>query len=136
MKLLKKEYRFVNKWFKLRCLICIIFLFSTTFAFGQRYKIAPLYDFFQQHADSTIILSHLQTIYDYPEYYIVSKTGDTINMYTYRYLTPLKTSGKVIVPGAIAKRVNEVNLEAMIAIPYINALFQVKVMSKDSLKLV
>jgi len=137
MKLLKQEYQFVNNLPSSSRIITLVFLglLYTNFTYGQRYKSAPLYDFFQQHADSTIILSHLQTIYEYPDYYIVSKTGDTINMYTYRYYAPVKTSGKVDVPKAIAQRVNKVNYEVMKGLPDINALFQVKVVSKDSLNL-
>jgi hypothetical protein len=135
MKLLKQEYQFVNNRSNSLFLtkLVFLFLFWTNVTYGQRHNSAPLFEFFQQHADSTIILSHLQTIYDYPEYYIVSKTGDTINMYTYRYYAPIKTPGKVDVPKAIAQRVNKTNYEAMRALPDINALFQVKVVSKDTL---
>lgn len=108
-------------------------LLCTEITFAQGTKSAPLFDYFKDNADSTIVLSHLQNINLYPEYFIVSKKGDTINMYTYRYRTPIQIVSGIDVPGTMAKRIWKENMAAASKAPDINLFFEVKVLNKDSL---
>jgi hypothetical protein len=108
--------------------------FNVNIASAQRFKSAPLFDFFQKTADSTMILSYIG-LEEYPDYYIVSKTGDTVNMYTYRYKNLIEPSPNVIVPRAIAKLISHRNMIMMMQQPPdINALFEVKIVDKETLK--
>jgi hypothetical protein len=110
----------------------LVFLNADVANAQKTFKSAPLFDFFKTYADSTIVLTHLQNVYEYPDYFIVSKSGDTINMYTYRFRNLIEP-GKVDVPRAIARVIGHTNYLAMQQAPDINTLFEVKVVDKHTL---
>jgi len=122
---------------KLIALLCILTAFSLTRpekCVAQHKKIPPLFSFLQDSADSTMVLSFTNNWDSSYNFYILSKKGDTINMYTYRYQPPVKVLAGIDVPKRIAKRITKVNMSAYGAPPDVNAFFEVKVLAKDSLK--
>ncbi|MGO4875639.1 hypothetical protein ACEN2P_03480 [Pedobacter psychrotolerans] len=135
MMLIMPEQPFVNRNYLKLVLLLIVICFNTlnvVDVYAQKHQSAPLFDFFEKNADSTIVLSHLQNIYEYPDYFIVSKKGDTINMYTYRYRNLIETP-HVDVPKAFAKAIARVNYTAIDQAPSINTLLKVMVVDKQSL---
>lgn len=130
------EQPFVNRNNSKLVILLVVICFNVlnvVDAYAQKHKSAPLFDFFQKNSDSTIILSHLQNIYEYPDYFIVSKKGDTINMYTYRFRNLIETPINVDVPKAFAKAIARVNYMAIDQAPAINTLLKVMVVDKQSL---
>lgn len=68
-----------------RTLLLLIALLSfqlTTFA--QIQGIQPMHHFMQSNADSTLVLEYTNSWLHFPEYFLLSKKGDTISCYTYR----------------------------------------------------
>jgi len=111
-----------------------LFLLNPNISLAQKFNSAPLFDILKKTADSTIIFSYTGIIYEYPDYYIISKTGDTVNMYTYRYKNLIEPSSKVIIPRAINRIISHRNLMMMMQEPPdINALFEVKIAEKEVL---
>jgi hypothetical protein len=131
------EQRFVksNKFKLVILLLVMSFIFNVLDVHAQKHKSAPLFDSFQKNSDSTIILSHLQNIYEYPDYFIVSKKGDTINMYTYRFRNLIEPPINVEVPKAFAKAIAHVNYMAIDQAPAINTLLKVMVVDKQILNM-
>lgn len=118
----------------LAIIICTSLMWNANISNAQNFDSAPLFDFLKNTADSTIILSHMAIIYDYPDYYIVSKTGDTVNMYTYRYKNLVQPSPNVTFPKAISMLITHRNIMMMIKEqPDINALFEVKVADRETM---
>lgn len=67
-----------------------LFLFSWHFSFGQDYLfrytqgITPMHKFFQQYADSTIIIEYANVPDGKPSIYkLISKTGNFVNTFSY-----------------------------------------------------
>jgi len=132
LSMLKQRFVKRNKFKSVILLLVMSFTFN---AHAQRHKSAPLFDFFEKNSDSTIVLSHLQNIYEYPDYFIVSKKGDTINMYTYRFRNLIETPINVEVPKAFAKAIARVNYMAIDQAPAINTLLKVMVVDKQILNM-
>ncbi|WP_142526188.1 hypothetical protein [Pedobacter westerhofensis] len=109
------------------------FLLKPNISVAQRFDSAPLFDILKKTADSTIIFSYIGIVYEYPDYYMITKTGDTVNMYTYKYKNLIEPSSKVIVPKAMNKLITHRNLMMMMQEPPdINALFEVKIAEKGT----
>lgn len=121
----------IKRWLSLTTLI---FCFSCDFVYSQtKIKgITPLHEFFRTHADTTIILQYESSWLRTPEYFIISKKGDTISSYTYKALP--KIDKRIILPRAIGYKLNQRNKSDMFNTPVdINLYFNPKYLSPDTL---
>jgi len=126
-----------SRYLRLIILLSILTAFSLMSpekCIAQHPTVPPLFSFLQNNADSTMVLSFTNNWDSSYNFYILSKKGDTINMYTYRYQPPIKVVADVDIPESIAKRITKENISASGALPSLNAFFEVQVLAKDSLK--
>lgn len=69
-------------------LIVFLLLVSVSMGFGQSKGIMPLHKFFQQYADSTIVMEYDNDSYDNNAYLIISKTEKFVNCFKYDAVDP------------------------------------------------
>jgi len=74
----------MNRILLLLCSLLVVAVESS----AQSKGITPMHTFFQKYADSTIILEYNTDSYDPNYYFILTKTGDTVN--SFRYLAKMK----------------------------------------------
>lgn len=112
----------------------LVFCFFSLKVKSQPYiGITPMHKFFQQHADSTYIISSRGS-FDIPNYDIISKVGDTISAYTYKSDTKVGPKLREI-PKVFRDTFLKKNANLIYVIPAdINVFFQPKYLNVDSLK--
>ncbi|MGN8059405.1 hypothetical protein ACTJKN_24205 [Pedobacter sp. 22163] len=112
----------------------LVFCFFSLKVKSQPYiGITPMHKFFQQHADSTYIISSRGS-FDIPNYKILSKVGDTISAYTYE--SNAKVGPKLReIPKVFRDTFLKKNANLIYFIPAdINIFFQPKYLNINSLK--
>lgn len=109
-----------------KILIIIIAITYSDITFGQEIKgITPMHNFLQKNADTTIIFEYEYSVIHTPEYKILSKKGDTINLYSYGTLFDKKINMPSILKGKLF-----INSWDIMKIPVdINVYFNVKQVS-------
>lgn len=73
--------------------LILVFTLIQTVALAQINKlITPMHKFMQANADSTIVLEFTTNWIHYPQYFLLSKKGDTLTCYVYKSNTKLNSS--------------------------------------------
>lgn len=111
-------------------LICI-FLGLTEKISAQSKGITPMHTFFQKYADSTIILEYNTDSYDPNYYFILTKTGDTIN--SFRYLAKMKFE-QALMPKMMKLAISMEKSKDFNDLASINANLNVVNLNRDTLR--
>lgn len=101
--------------------------------FSQSRGVIPLHTFFQKNADSTIVLEYNTDGYEPNYYFVLTKTGDTIN--SFRYLAKINYE-KVKMPKVLKMIISLEKYKGIDDLATINQYFNVVDLSEDTLKLV
>ena len=84
-----EESQFANNMIALRILTIATLVLCFNISNAQKVNnvpplnITPIHTFFQNNADTTLIFSYESNFADLPTYFILSKKGDTINLFKY-----------------------------------------------------
>ncbi|MET4081933.1 hypothetical protein ABIB40_001884 [Pedobacter sp. UYP30] len=91
----------MRKALSITCFLGFCFIFISNQSFAQKpNEIVPLYKFFQENADSTIVLTHDQgSIFEVVDYLIISKSKGIVTLY--RYGSPYSRLAKTKMPTEI-----------------------------------
>ena len=116
---------------KFLILLSFLIVFASN-CFSQSKGVTPLHTFFQKNADSTIVLEYSTDGYDPNYYFVLTKTGDTIN--AFRYLAKLNYE-KVKMPKMLKTIISLEKYKGIDALATINQYFNVVDLSEDTLRL-
>lgn len=116
---------------KFLILLCFLIAFVSN-CFSQSRGITPLHTFFQKNADSTIVLEYDTDGYEPNYYFILTKTGDTIN--AFRYLAKIKYE-KVKMPKMLKFIISMERYKGINAPAAINQHFNLVDLNQDTLTL-
>jgi len=135
---LKKEHQFVNKMkIHIKYFLTLILSQIAVNVLAQRISIVPqvnitpMHKYLQENADSTILFERINYRINRPEYFIVSKVGDTVSIYNYQ---PLKEiDKKILLPKTLGYKLYKRNRLDYINAPVdINIYFNPIYLDKDN----
>lgn len=96
--------------------------------------ITPMHKYLQKNADSTILFERMNYRINRPEYFIISKVGDTISIYQYQQLKEIDK--RILLPKAIGYRLYKRNrLDYLNAPADVNIYFNPLYLNRDSSKI-
>lgn len=96
--------------------------------------IIPMYEFLKANMDSTIVYQSTSNWDNIPQYFMLSKKGDTLTAYKYQAL-PLYYKKKILLPKVMASKLLRVQVIDMSNLPVdINAYFNPIYIPQDSIK--
>lgn len=117
---------------KVYLLVSIFFVIAIK-SFAQSKGTTPMHTFFQKYGDSTLILEYNTQGYDPNYYFILTKTGDTIN--SFRYLAKMKLE-QGLMPKDMKVIISMEKYKNSDAPATINSYFNVVNLNQDTLKLI
>lgn len=101
---------------------------SSMISAQKKHNTTPIYKYLKANADSTIIMNYESNWEINPEYFMLSKKGDTINAYTYKIVSSFDQ--RIVVPHNLRYRLYQ-NTQVPVDI---NSYFTAKYLSADSLR--
>lgn len=110
----------------------LAFLLIQSTAFAQSTKSTPMHKFMQANADSTLILEYTSNWMHTPQYYLLSKKGDTLTCYSYK-VTSLDRS-VMLAPKKISQQIIKNDSKKFSEPVDINNYFSVCKMTKAQVK--
>lgn len=125
------------KYLKIQLLLFIMlnFMINTSSAQikeNKTIRVTPMHEFLKKNADTTFILKYESNWLHAPEYFIISKKGDTISSYTYR--SGPKIDKRITLPRNIAYKLHQRNSLDIVHTPVdINFYFNPKYLHQDTL---
>lgn len=97
-------------------------------------NVTPMHRYLQRNADSTILFERMNYRINKPEYFIVSKVGDTISIYSYQQLKEIDK--KILLPNALGYTLYKRNRLDYLNEPIdINIYFNPHYLDRDSSKI-
>jgi len=94
----------------IKLILCLVYTFFTGSAVAQQSQVnldgvTPMHEFLQDNADSTIILHFNSNWTHIPEWFILSKKGDTLTAYHYHAFPAYDQ--RVVLPQAVALKLRK-----------------------------
>lgn len=122
-----------NKLLLFKHILLFVLVLSISKGFAQGLgDITPMHTFLQKNSDTSILLEYNYSTIHTPEYFILSKKGDTISAYTYKVLPSIDK--RIIVPHNIGYKIfKRNNFDIYNTVVDINIYFNPKYLSQDSL---